>query len=175
LHTNGLDLPKHNRLHKVQHPVTPDAPGFLEALDALVIPPALKQLCNNCLTPTKPAFFISATAHLNVISQACGLTTEEMIKMRGWVFLKTKSSDRSPCRHQTFSNSSMQGDPTGGGNVPTNHHANMTSAFPSALEVPSRETLKKKGHTEEPLLIKGGCRHQQKGHAWFLKLLYENP
>jgi hypothetical protein len=71
--TNGLDLPKCNRPHKAQHPVAPDAPGFLEASDTLVFPPTLKHLCNNCLIPTKEAFLISATAHVHVILQACGL------------------------------------------------------------------------------------------------------
>jgi hypothetical protein len=84
------------------------AHGFLQASDALVILPTLKHLCNNCLTQTKEAFFISATAHVNVISQVCSLTTEEMIKMRGWAFLKTKSPDGSPCHHQTFSNSECE-------------------------------------------------------------------
>jgi hypothetical protein len=46
--TNGLDLPKCNRLHKAQCPVAPDAPGFLEAKDVLVILPTLKHLHNNC-------------------------------------------------------------------------------------------------------------------------------
>jgi hypothetical protein len=63
---------------------------------------------------------------------------------------------------------SAQDNPTWGGNVPTNYanlvcrfgkvlkklqteHANMTSAFASALEVPSRNKSKKKLHTEEPL------------------------
>ena len=168
LHTNGLDLPKFNRHHKAQLPVAQDAPGFLEANDALIIPRTLRHLYNNCLTQTKPAFFISATAHVHAIAQVCGLTIEQMIKMRGWVFLKSKRSGRSSHRHQTFSDSVYDTIERMGGNVPSNYatlvsrfdgvleklrteHANMISAFPSALVVKSRKFSKKKGQTEEPL------------------------
>jgi hypothetical protein len=39
LHTNGLDPPKFNLLHKAQQPVSADAPGFREAMDGFVVPP----------------------------------------------------------------------------------------------------------------------------------------
>jgi hypothetical protein len=43
LHTNGLDPPKINLLHKAQQPVSADAPGFREAMDVFVVP--LQLMC----------------------------------------------------------------------------------------------------------------------------------
>jgi hypothetical protein len=86
LYTNGLDPPKFNLLHKAQQPVSADAPGFREAMDGFVVPPQLMHLYQNCLAKPKDSFFISASVHIQVISHACGLTTKDMLKMRGWVF-----------------------------------------------------------------------------------------
>jgi hypothetical protein len=86
LYTNGLDPPKFNLLHKAQQPVSADAPGFREAMDGFVVPPQLMYLYQNCLAKPKDSFFISASVHIHVISHACGLTTKDMLKMRGWFF-----------------------------------------------------------------------------------------
>jgi hypothetical protein len=86
-------------------PVSADAPGFCEAMDVFVVPPQSMRLYQNCLAKPKDSFFISASVHIQVISHACGLTTKDMLKMRGWVFLKKKSLGGSPCRHQSFSDS----------------------------------------------------------------------
>jgi hypothetical protein len=101
LHTNRLDPPKFDLLHEAQQPVSADAPGFREALDVFVVPPQLMSLHQNCLAKPKDSFFISASVHIHVISHACGLTTKDMLKMRGWVFLKKKSLGGSPCRRQS--------------------------------------------------------------------------
>jgi hypothetical protein len=90
LYMNGLDLPKYNLLHKAQQSVDADAPGFSEALKNIVIPAKLMYLYQNCLVKPKESFFIAAIAHIQVISEACGLSAEDMIKMRGWVFLQKK-------------------------------------------------------------------------------------
>jgi hypothetical protein len=103
LYTNGLDPPKYNLLHKAQQPVAANAPGFREALENIIIPPRMIFLYQTCLTKPKDSFFISVIAHIQVISKACGLSTQEMIKMRGWVFLKKKSPKGAPYRHQSFS------------------------------------------------------------------------
>ncbi len=83
LYTNGLDLPQYNLLHKAQQPVSANAPGFSEALENFAVPPQMMFLYNSVLEKPKESFFISAIAHIQVISLACGLTSEEMIKMRG--------------------------------------------------------------------------------------------
>jgi hypothetical protein len=49
LYTNGLDLPKYNKMHKAQLPVSANAPGFKEALKELVIPPEMALLYTRCL------------------------------------------------------------------------------------------------------------------------------
>jgi len=74
LYTNGLDLPKYNQLHKAQQPVAADAPGFREALELFIIPAEMMFLYQHCLAKPKESFFISATAHIQVISKACGLS-----------------------------------------------------------------------------------------------------
>jgi hypothetical protein len=86
LHTNGPDPPKFNLLHKAQQAVATAAPGFGEALDRRAILPQMMHLCQHCLAKPKDSFFISAGAHIQVISQACGLTTKAMLKMRGCFF-----------------------------------------------------------------------------------------
>ncbi len=85
LYTNGLDLPNYNRLHKAQQPVAADAPGFRQASENIVIPLQMMLLYQHCLEKPKESFFISALAHIQVILKVCGLTTKEMIQMRGWV------------------------------------------------------------------------------------------
>jgi hypothetical protein len=167
LHTNGLDSPKFNLLHKAQQPVSADAPGFREAMDGFVVPPQLMHLYQNCLAKPKDSFFISASVHIQVISHACGLTTKDMLKMRGWIFLKKKSLGGSLCRHESFSDSVYKTTKLGAKN-PNNprylvhrfdevlrkmrlEHADLTSNFPSPLVVASRKTSKKKGKEGEPL------------------------
>jgi hypothetical protein len=167
LYTNGLDPPNYNRLHKAQQPVAADAPGFREASENIVIPPEMMFLYQHCLAKPKESFFISAIAHIQVISQVCGLTTKEMIQMRGWVFLKKKSSKGSPYRYQSFSESVYETMIVGARNEinPRNliyrfddvvlkmrtGYADLTRKFPAPLVVPSRKTSKKQGHEGEPL------------------------
>jgi hypothetical protein len=167
LHTNGLDPPKFNLLHKAQQPVSADAPGFCEAMDVFVVPPQLMCLCQNCLAKPKDSFFVSASVHIQVISHVCGLTTKDMLKMRGWVFLKNEWLGGSPCRCQSFSDSVYKTTKLGGKN-PNNpcclvcrfdevlrkmrlEHADLTSNFPSPLVVACRKTSEKKGKEGEPL------------------------
>jgi hypothetical protein len=124
-------------------------------------------LCQNCLAKPKDSFFISASVHIQVISHACGLTTKDMLKMRGWFFLKKKSLGGSPYRYQSFSDSVYETTKLGAKN-PHNprylvcrfdeilrkmrlEHADLTSNFPSPLVVASRKTSKKKGKEGEPL------------------------
>ena len=90
LYTNGLEAPKYNKGHKAQLPVAIDASGFREALDDIEIPQGLIYLYSRCLDNPKESFFQSAVAHLKVISKCCGMTPSDVIKMRGWVFLKKK-------------------------------------------------------------------------------------
>jgi hypothetical protein len=70
--------------------VAANAPGFIEASETVAIQPQLTGLCQSCLTKIKHSFFIATTAHIDAISQVCGLSTEEMIKMKRWLFLKRK-------------------------------------------------------------------------------------
>ena len=167
LYTNGLDPPKYNLLHKAQQPVDVNAPGFREALEKIVIPPQMIYLYQHCLAKPKDSFFISAIAHIQVISKVCGLSTQEMIKMRGWVFLKKKSPKGAPYRYQSFSESVYEtmilgtGDTTNPRNLVYRFdqvvlkmrkgYADLTSAFPAPIVVPSRKTSKKRGHEGEPL------------------------
>jgi hypothetical protein len=102
LYTNGLDAPKYNQLHKAQQPVAADAPGFREALQNIVIPQEMMILYQTCVTQPKESFFLSALAHIQVISKACGLSTQEMIQIRGWVFLNKNSLRGAPYRYQSF-------------------------------------------------------------------------
>jgi hypothetical protein len=71
--------------------VAADAPGFCEASEKIVIPPKMVFHCQPSLSKPKESSFISATAHIQAISKVCGLSTQEMIKMSGWVFHKKKS------------------------------------------------------------------------------------
>jgi hypothetical protein len=147
--------------------VSADAPGFCEAMDGFVVPSQLKYLYQNCLAKPKDCFFISASVHIQVISHACGLTTKDMLKMRGWVFLKKKSLGGSPYRYQSFSDSVYETTKLGAKN-PHNprclvcrleevlqkmrlEHADLMRNFPSPLVVASRKTSKKKGKEGEPL------------------------
>ena len=167
LYTNGLDLPKYNQLHKAQQPVAADAPGFREALENIVIPAEMMFLYQHCLAKPKESFFISATAHIQVISKACGLSPQEMIKMRGWVFLKKKSSKGAPYRYQSFSDSVYETMLAGAANEfnprilvyrfqdvvekMRTGYTDMTSKFPQPIVVPSRKTSKKRGQEGQPL------------------------
>ena len=88
LYTNGLDLPKFNKMHKAQHAVSTDAPGFKQALDELVIPRTMLLLYTNCLDRPKESFYLSATSHIQIIAQCCGVSVPDLIRMRGWVFFE---------------------------------------------------------------------------------------
>jgi hypothetical protein len=168
LHTNGLDPPKFNRCHKAQYPVSINAPGFREASEQVTIPAKLTYLYNNCLKSTKEAFFISALSHIQVIATICGLSTEDIIKMRGWVFLRKKSSKGPHYRYQTFADAVYE-IVKRGGDGHTNfvnlvyrfdevlkkmytEHGKLTSGFPSPINVLSRKKSKRKGSTDEPLI-----------------------
>jgi hypothetical protein len=167
LYTNGLDPPKYNLLHKAQQPVAANAPGFREALESITIPPQMMFLYQTCLAKPKESFFISAIAHIQVISKACGLSTEEMIKMRGWVFLKKKSPKGAPYRYQSFADSVYETVVLGANNKNNPRklvyrfdevltkmrtgYADLTCNFPSPIVVPSRKTSKKRGQEGQPL------------------------
>jgi hypothetical protein len=125
---------KCSRLHKAQQPVAANAPGFLEASETVDIPPELTCLCQNYLAKIKHSFFIAATAHIDAISQVCGLSTEEMIELKGCVLLKRKPPKAAPCRHQTFSESSVHEMIKLGGNVPTNQHRDLICRFEKVLK-----------------------------------------
>jgi hypothetical protein len=167
LYTNALDPPKYNLLHKAQQPVAADAPGFREASEKIIIPSEMMLLYQHFLAKPKESFFISAMAHINIISKVCGLSMQEMIKMRGWVFLRKKSLKGAPYRYQTFSES-VYATMMLGSNDETNPrnliyrfddvlvkmrqgYADLTSQFPEPIAVPSRKTSKKKGHEGEAL------------------------
>ncbi len=144
-----------------------DAPGFRQALENIIIPAEMMFLYHHCLAKPKESFFISAIAHIQVISRACGLTTKEIIKMRGWVFLKKKSLKGAPYRYQSFSESVYQTLVHGGNdeNNPRNllyrfddviqkmrtEYADLTGKFPAPLVVLSRKTSKKRGQEGQPL------------------------
>jgi hypothetical protein len=167
LYTNGLDPPNYNRLHKAQQSVAADALGFREALENIVIPPEMIFLYQHCLAKPKESFFILAIAHIQVISKVCGLTTKEMIQIRGWVFLKKRSPKGAPYWYQTFSESVYETIMLGSHvrNNPQNliyrfydivlkmrnGYADLTSNFPAPLVIPSKKTSKKRGHEGQPL------------------------
>jgi hypothetical protein len=155
LYTNGLDAPKYNKLHKAQQPVAVDAPGFREALENIVIPQEMMFLYQTCLAQPKESFFISAIAHIQVIAKACGLSTQEMIMMRGWVFLNKISLNGAPYRYQSFADS-LYDTVTLGANDDVNYrnlmyrfeevlkkmrtgYLDLTGNFPAPLVVPSRK------------------------------------
>jgi hypothetical protein len=173
LYTNGLDAPKYNQLHKAQQPVAADAPGSREALENIVIPQEMIFLYQNCLAQPKESFFISATAHIQVISKACGLSTQEMIKMRGWVFLKNKTLKQGArYRYQSFQDS-VYNTVTRVTNLEVNYrnltyrfdavlqkmrtgYVDLSSKFPAPVVVPSRKVSKRRGQEGQPL-----AKHQR--------------
>jgi hypothetical protein len=105
---NAGDPPKRNLLHKVQQPLAAHAPAFCKASEKMAILPEMMFVCQRCLHKPEDSLFIPATAQIQATSKVCGLSTQEMIKMRGWVFLKKKSLEGAPHRHQSFSKSACK-------------------------------------------------------------------
>ena len=159
-----VDPPKYNLEHEAHKPVAADAPGFREALDNITIPTEMMFLYQHCLAKPKDSFFISATAHIQVISKVCGLTTKEMIQMRGWVFINRKTPKGVRFRYQSFFESVYQTTKLGASDETNTRnliyrfddivlkmrtqYADLTSTFPAPFVVPSSKTSKKRGGSE---------------------------
>jgi hypothetical protein len=166
LYTNGLDPPERSRNHKAQQPVAMDAPGFREALQTVTIPPTMLLLYQQSLGRPRDSFFMSAAGHIKVIATACTMSPYELIKMRGWVFLKKRSLRGAPYRYQTFLESVFIAIKNGNQGDMRKlvyrfdavlekmrlQYSELTSILPAPLPVMSRKTSKKAGHVGEPLI-----------------------
>jgi hypothetical protein len=94
-------------MHKAQYPVPNTDPKFAEVLKNISITLSQLLLFQHSSNTPKDSFFMLASAHIQVIASACNLTLEQIIKIRDWVFLRTKAGNKT-YRYQSIADAIYQ-------------------------------------------------------------------